>query len=112
MNLVNLTPHEVKVFVGDEAIATFPKAATPARASQSATVVGEVNVEGHLIPIVSATFGDLQDAPPEQDDTTYIVSLVAGQAMLASERTDFLLTYDPVRDDEGKIIGCRKFARL
>jgi len=112
MNLVNLTPHDVHLYVGEAKVATFEKAASPARASQSAKAVGEVNVEGHLIPIVSVTYGDLQDVPPVKDDTMYIVSVIAGQAMLASGRTDFLIVHDTVRDDKGQIVGCRGFARL
>ena len=112
MILVNLTPHEVKVFVGEEVVATYPMAAHPARAKASAKAVGQVIVEGHTLPIFFVTFGDLQDAPPVIEGTIYIVSQIAGQAMLAAGRSDFVLTHDPVRDDQGKIIGCRAFARL
>lgn len=112
MILVNLTPHEVKIFVGEEVVATYPLAEHPARAKPSAKAVGEVNVEGHQIPIFVVSFGNLQDAPPVIEGTMYIVSQIAGQAMLAAGRKDFVLTHDTVRDDQGKIVGCKAFARL
>lgn len=112
VNLVNLTPHDVHLYVGETKVATFPKAANPARASQSAKAVGQVIVEGHTLPIFFVTYGDLQDVPPVTDDTMYIVSVIAGQAMLAAGRTDFLIVHDTVRDDKGQIVGCRGFARL
>lgn len=107
--ILNLTPHAVNIMAEDgTVVATFEPTGTVARASQSAEHVGEVNG----IEIVSMKFGSTVDLPEPQEDTFFIVSVITINAAKAGGRTtsDLLMTADPVRDDAGRIIGCRRFA--
>lgn len=70
---------------------------------------------------VAETIGDLvifqnkyvleDELPAPKQGVFYIVSaLVASQ--LSGKRDDVLVTNDTVRDESGRIIGCRSFARI
>ena len=106
--IVNLTPHTVNVVAEDGSIkAAFPSEGI-ARASQTAEHVGELNG----IELVSMKFGATEDLPAPEDGTYYIVSVITANAAKAEGRTtsDLVITADPVRDDSGRIIGCKRFA--
>jgi hypothetical protein len=104
---INLTPHTVRIVMDDNAI-EFPSEGT-ARAQQSSVVTD--SIEG--IEIVELTFGDVIGLPEYSEGVYYIVSLITAQAAdRHGRRTDDLfLTANPVRDDEGRIIGCRNLMR-
>ena len=53
-------------------------------------------------------FHHLLQSPPHIEGTWYIVSLPCA---LVAPRADFLVPYDEVRDDAGRIVGCRLLAR-
>jgi len=102
-NFVNLTPHTINV-VGDVAMAIAPSG-TLARCQEVSTPVG--NIDG--VPLVSKTFGAVEGLPEAQDGTIYIVSALVLAALKGSGRTDVVCPGDPVRDEAGRIIGCRSF---
>lgn len=104
----NLTPHTVAIVSEDgTVIATF-KSEGLARASQTQIVAGDLNG----IELVRMAFGKTEDLPEPTADTFLIVSIITANAAKAEGRTtdDLLITADPVRDGEGKIVGCKKFA--
>ena len=106
--IINLTPHEINVISEDGTIKmSFPSEGI-ARASQKMVVVGSLN----NIELVSIKFGETEDLPEPQEGRFFIVSMVTANAAKAEGRTtsDLLVTADPVRDDAGRIIGCRRFA--
>ena len=113
MKVRNLTPHEVNV-VDDcgNAVATFPSEGV-ARAAQNDVVVGALEVEGGSVPVVKTEFGDPQDLPEPEEGVQLIVSFITVSAAKAAGRTtaDLLTTSQPVRDDQGRIVGCRAFAQ-
>ena len=107
----NLTPHQVAVVDADGTeIAVYPPSGLVARAAQTDQLVGAV--EG--IEVVRTTFGAPTDLPEPEEGTWFIVSLATANAAKATGRitNDLLLTSGPVRDDSGRIIGCRRFATL
>lgn len=107
-NIRNLTPHTVSVVAEDGSVkAVFPSEGI-ARASQTAEHVGELDG----IELVSMRFGATEDLPAPEDGTYYIVSVITANAAKAEGRTtsDLVITADPVRDDSGRIIGCKRFA--
>lgn len=107
----NLTPHRVAIVGADDAeLAAYPPSGLVARAAQVDQPVGMV--EG--IEVVHTTFGAPTDLPDPEEETWLIVSLATANAAKAAGRTtdDLLLTSGPVRDDGGRIIGCRRFATL
>lgn len=109
MKVVNLTPHLVRVFDGSEIVKTYPKGGL-ARARQTSTIIDEVDG----VPVVETSYGEVSGLPEPAEGVVYIVSAITLNAAKAHGRTtkDLLLTSDPVRDDEGRVIGCRAFARV
>ena len=104
----NLTPHTVSIINEDGTVkAAFPSEGI-ARASQTAEHVGELDG----IELVSMKFGATEDLPAPEDGIYYIVSVITANAAKAEGRTtsDLVITADPVRDDSGRIIGCKRFA--
>lgn len=132
MNIINLTPHPVVVLRDDPngpftgSVGTGPatkeikysivdeiKPAGPvARARQTDEVVGDVQVNGYAVPLVRTVFGATTDLPDADGTTKFVVSIITAQAAKAAGRdtSDLLVTSDPVRDANGRLIGIRKFA--
>ena len=109
-NIINLTPHTITILNEDGTVLKqFPSEGV-ARATQSQVYAG--HLDG--IELVRTSFGAPIGLPEPQMDTYYIVSLAtANAAKYAGRRVDdLLLTSDPVRDSEGRIIGCRRLALL
>lgn len=109
VRLVNLTPHNITV-VGDsgETILTIPSAGVVARCSTKRERVATLGVGNFNVPIHWTTFGEVVDLPEPQDGTVYIVSRVVAEAR--RDRDDLLVPDDLVRDEEGRIVGCRGFS--
>ncbi len=104
----NLTPHTVNIIGEDGALkASFPSEGI-ARATQVAEHAGEL--EG--VELVTMKFGATQDLPVPQEGIYYIVSVITANAAKAEGRgaDDLVITADPVRDADGRIIGCKRFA--
>jgi NAD(P)H-dependent flavin oxidoreductase YrpB (nitropropane dioxygenase family) len=114
MKVINLTPHEVKLMDDDgNVVASLPSEGV-ARARQTDEVVGEVEIEGFTVPVVKTTFGEPEDLPEPTEGVVYVVSVVTANAARAIGRTtdDLLITSGPVRDADGRIIGCRQLAHI
>lgn len=109
MHIINLTPHAIN-FVGEDGkvFLSVPSSGV-ARAAATRSKVGEIQANGGIIPINTTTFEEVRDLPEPQPDTIYVVSALTAQA--APERSDLYITDDAVRDDAGRIIGCRALAR-
>ncbi len=110
MEIVNLTPHKVKVVDDDNnVVATFPSSGV-ARAYQHDVLASEID----LIPVVKTEFGEVSGLPEPTEGAVFIVSRITVEAARAQGRStdDLLVTSGAVRDDQGRIVGCRAFARL
>jgi hypothetical protein len=102
--IVNLTPHEVRIIRDGRDDVVFPPSGDVAR-------LGTIELGtqyGLEVPYELVEFHHLENPPPRKDDVRYIVSLPTA---LASPRGDFLVPYREVRDDNGRIIGCRMLAQ-
>lgn len=130
----NLTPHPVIVLRDDpegsvtgftgvgpaakegkfSVVAEFKPAGPVARAVQKDELVGQLDINGHKVPLITTVFGEPTDLPEPQEGVYLVVSIITAQAAKASGRTtrDLLITSDPVRDANGKFIGVRKFALI
>ena len=106
----NLTPHTVTVLDEDNNIVKEFASCGIARAKQ--TIVPAGMVDG--VPLVTTTFGEPVDLPEREEGVFLIVSLATAKAAETYGRTteDLLLTCSPVRDDAGRIIGCRSLATV
>lgn len=104
----NLTPHAVRIVLKDGTEHVY-EPTDLARVSQESVIVGEIDG----VEIVKIKYGQVEGLPDPDGETQYIVSFLTAQAAFANGRTtdDLLLTADLIRDDEGRIVGCRQFAR-
>ena len=110
----NYTPHAVTVFDGDnDPLATFQPVGL-ARAEQKEHVVGKIDVEPESVPLKRMFFGGVIGLPEKaEDDEYFIVSSIAAQAARAVNHPladRLLVPSDPVRNENGQIIGCRSFS--
>lgn len=106
--IINLTPHTVNLCdTNGSVIRTFESEGV-ARATQRTVELGDV--EG--IRLVKMAFGEPVDLPDPVEGIYLIVSLATANAARQYGRDikDLLLTSDPVRDEQGRIVGCRAFA--
>lgn len=106
MKIVNLTPHDINI-IGEigEVVQTFPASGELARCSVSREQVDAIN----SVPVNRTVFGEVTGLPEQQEGVVYIVSALVAQA---TKRDDVLIPDDAVRDEQGRIIGCKAFARV
>ena len=101
----NLTPHPIKVVDGD-IVETHDPAGPPARL---ATVdLGTQEDRGTVYELVE--FGHVHDLPEPEPHVWLIVSLPVALACLPG-RSDLLVPYREVRNDQGTVVGCEMLAR-
>lgn len=117
MKVINLTPHDINICREDrEIILTFPRCQDSlklVRASVTRKTTGTVNIDGFDIDVNVTEFGNINYVPEKISDTIYIVSEIAASAInqVDSTRDDIFIVDDIIRDNEGKIKGCRALAR-
>jgi hypothetical protein len=104
MKIINLTPHAINL-----PGITVPPSGQLARCQETVKTVDQIEVEGAVVPVVEKTFGDVTGLPEPVWGTIYIVSALVAQAV---RRSDVFCPGDPVRDTEGKIIGCKSLCRI
>jgi hypothetical protein len=110
MRLVNLTPHEITIVqdLGDPV--RVPPSGTVARCQEQRAVVAHLKVEGGVVPVTHTIFGEVQGLPEPEPSTWFVVSRVVQEA--CPNRKDLLIPDDSVRDQDGRIIGCRALRQL
>ena len=105
-----MTPHTITIVAEDgNTIAVFPSEGV-ARATQQS--VHAFNIDG--VEVVKMAFGEPVGLPAPEEGGFLVVSIITANAARAYGRTtdDLLVTANPVRDDEGRIIGCRNLAQV
>jgi hypothetical protein len=102
LKIINKTPHPVTV-----AGYTCEPDAEPARCTAQTVQVGDLAG----IPLFQTSYGDVYGLPPERDDTVYIVSAITAQAV-RGKRRDCYIVAETIRDDTGRIVGCRGLAQI
>lgn len=107
MKIKNLTPHTIN-FVSSEGypVMDIEPEGTVARVSVKTETVGEIDG----IPVTKSVYGEVVNLPEPEEDTIYVVSaLVAGRV---PEREDVFIPSESVRDEKGRIIGCKSIAHV
>ena len=104
MKIINLTPHNINFILKDKTIILSPET-TPLRLVEETKVIGKIND----IPITKTTY-NLVSTPKKQKDTIYIVSKIILEAY--PEREDFYMINESIKDETGRIIGCKSLTRL
>ena len=105
--IINLTPHPI-VIVSDDGnvIRTINPAGTIARVSARTIRTGEFDG----IPLSATEFGEVVDLPEPIEDTVFVVSSIV--ASRVPHRSDVLIPNESVRDEKGRIIGCRSLGHI
>lgn len=128
MNLINLTPHELVVYLEDDVAAVAWKSKGLARVKETTEKGPWLRVwlespEGtKRSDLSSATFasciksyGTIEGLPAAQEGTIYVVSLVVLQALAGSRPDCYAPDSGPdsaIRDREGKIVGVSRLMQL
>jgi hypothetical protein len=108
--IINLTPHPITI-----GSLTLPPAGPPARAGEWVEAADPITIDdGTAIPTSWVTYTRLDDLPDPATDVYYVISLVVAQAAAVTHRTtaDLLTPGEQVRDDKGRIVGCKSLARV
>jgi len=106
----NLTPHPINLHCPDGRVLTFPGAPMDSvpRIPLETRNVGTVSVEKAAIPVRhSAPVGDPTPLPEPVPETIFVVSRATAEA--APHRPDLVYPDDAVRDENGRVVGCRAF---
>ena len=101
MPFINLTPHEIN----EVDSGTVLPSSGIARVRQCSKNVRKVDG----IQIFRSEYeGSVQGLPEPQEGVIYIVSALALNAVPA-DRTDVVAPGDAVRDESGRVVGCKGF---
>lgn len=109
MKIINLTPHAINLITGDTTI-TIEPSGTVARVAAKTVKIGMMDCDGVEIPVTTTEYGEIENLPEEKPETIYIVSAMV--AKLCVHRFDVFVPNESVRDDNGRIIGCRSLGRI
>lgn len=107
MTLVNLTPHAITFVDADGTpILVVAPSGQLARVSVRTERVGEFAG----IPVTASAYGEVEGLPAPASDTAYIVSSLVAQR--CRDRNDVFIPNESVRDEQGRIVGCRSLGRV
>lgn len=106
----NRTPHALNVYdlEGKNVVATIPSSGM-VRVAETVHTVSDGEGEVPLVEIVRDPT-KLEGLPEEKDGHVVIVSDITYQAALPLGRKDLLRAGPAVRDESGRIIGCKGLA--
>lgn len=113
--VINMTPHVINIVGG----LSIPPSGMVARCTSTRVQVGTIDIDGVTIGINRTTFGNVTVVsndgsvgmfPDQVDGVVFIVSAIVAQAMVG--RKDVFIVDDTVRDDSGRIVGCKAVAQV
>jgi len=100
----NLTPHDITIMDKKGILAIVPHCKQIARVATTKTELPDI----FGIPVVTTTFGELENLPEPEEGTIFIVSRLV---LNACSRPDLYAPGELVRDDNGNPIGCMGLSR-
>jgi hypothetical protein len=108
MTIMNLTPHSISFVDADaNVILTVEASGQLARVSAKTVMTGETF---NGIPVTKTEYGTVEGLPEPQEGIIYVVSsLVAARV---PDRGDVFIPNESVRDENGRIIGCRSLGHV
>lgn len=107
MKFVNLTPHAINFVNNDgETILTVEPSGELARVVTQTFTIGYVDG----IPVTATDFGEVEGLPEKEEGTVFLVSSLVAQR--CKDRNDVFIPNESVRDDKGRIIGCKSLGRV
>lgn len=60
--------------------------------------------------MTTTSYGDVENLPAPEPETIYVVSSIVAQRV--PERNDVYIPNESVRDESGRIIGCRSLGKI
>lgn len=116
VTLINLTDHPVNLHTdlgkpGMHKILVIKPSGLVIRAKQKTEVLEKVTHDGQEISITSTNYLPIENLPPPQPDTLYIVSMVVALKARGT-RDDLVICNGLVRDKKGITIGCKSLGKL
>lgn len=106
VRLINLTPHSVTLWRGQDPALTLPPVGRFARLLED-WVPGRPLLMGEVeVAIAAVTYRGVEDLPDPMDGVAFVVSRVLAAAV--PERSDLYFPAEEVRDAAGRVIGCRR----
>ena len=104
--IINLTPHTITFMDLLNNVLFEVQSSGVARATQKRVPIGT----GNGITVKQTEYVEVEGLPAPDGETIYIVSVLTAQA--ARGRNDLYIVDDTVRDEQGRIIGCRALAQV
>lgn len=103
MKLVNLTPHTITFLDSDNLVwEELPPSGQVAR-----LVLEQRVVEETPMPVLQAVITACEGLPEPQEGVRYVASMPVAQYASSLGRTDVYSPGEQVRDEQGRVIGCR-----
>ena len=109
--LVNLTPHAITMMDDNEnIICIIEPSGTLARVSVRTERTETLDFDGVKLATSKSVYGEVEGLPEETDGVAYVVSSLVAQRV--PERNDVFIPNESVRDEKGRIIGCKSLGRI
>ena len=106
MEIINLTQQKINIINDNGESITIEPSGTVARVSCRTVTTGEIMG----IPVTETVYGTVEGLPEFQNGIVYIVSALVAQH--CKDRNDVFIPNESVRDDKGRIIGCKSLGRI
>ena len=108
-NVINLTPHTINLVAEDGTQLLSLESQGVARVASTTEVVGYLQVGGVAVPQTHTTFGEVEGLPDPTSGVGYVVSnmIISALAQQGIRRNDLFTPGLQVRDEQGRVIGCR-----
>lgn len=103
--LVNMTPHPLNIVQRDGKVLTVAPSGWLPRCSSTEVVDGAIG----SIDITRQTLGSVEGLPEAIPGAFYIVSRLVASA---ANRSDLLVPGSLIRDDQGRVVGCKGLSRI
>lgn len=114
--IINLTGHDLDIFADDKKVMTL-QAKGKARVYTKIATFNDVNVgtdyEKVFVPVFKSIVDKIDDLPPYNPHTVYIVSRITaeGAKEIGRQVDDLLIPTNFIRE-KGRVIGCQSFERI
>ena len=105
VTLLNVTPHPLNIVQRDGSVLTLEASGICPRCSSNEVVDRAIG----LIQVTRQTLGHVEGLPDPVPGLYFIVSRLVASA---ANRPDLLVPGPLVRDDQGRVIGCKGLSRL
>lgn len=103
--VVNLTANTVVVRSPDGNESAFAPHGTMARRQEATTRLGDLDIDGHVVPLVHQELGELVGLPDPEPGVVYVVSRLA--ALACPERNDVVYPAGEIHDDRGQLVAVK-----